>query len=114
MILVEENFDIGGHGMLSGGRVHLGGGASYQKKRGIEDSAAQVFQDWVRYDNRESRYGDRDLVRAFADENAATFEFLIANGVQFGDDPAERGGASTVPRQVLAVQWPNKAEARDR
>jgi hypothetical protein len=26
VIMVEENFDIGGHGMLSGGNVHLGGG----------------------------------------------------------------------------------------
>src|SRR6202790_5329412 len=26
VISVDENFDIGGRGMLSGGRVHLGGG----------------------------------------------------------------------------------------
>ena len=83
VIMVEENFDIGGHGMVSGGNVHLGGGNSRQKKHGVQDSADQVFQDWVRFDHRESRYSDRDLVRAFADENAATFEFLIANGVEF-------------------------------
>jgi succinate dehydrogenase/fumarate reductase flavoprotein subunit len=32
VIVVEENFDIGGHAMLSGGRVHLGGGNALQKK----------------------------------------------------------------------------------
>jgi succinate dehydrogenase/fumarate reductase flavoprotein subunit len=108
--MVEENFDIGGHGMLSGGNVHLGGGTSRQRKHGIQDSAEQVFQDWVRYDHRESRYSDRDLVRAFADENAATFEFLVANGVQFHDESTGPGAASTVPRQGTTVQWPVRSE----
>ena len=107
VIMVEENFDIGGHGMVSGGNVHLGGGTSRQRKHGIQDSADQVFQDWVRYDHRESRYSDRDLVRAFADENAATFEFLVANGVQFHDESTGPGAASTVPRQGTTVQWPD-------
>ena len=87
VIMVEENFDIGGHGMVSGGNVHLGGGTSRQRKHGIQDSADQVFQDWVRYDHRESRYSDRDLVRAFADENAATFEFLVAKARDRGRRP---------------------------
>lgn len=46
----------------------------------MEDSAEQVLVDWVRHDHMQSRYSDRDLVRAFADENAPTFEFLIENG----------------------------------
>ena len=110
VIMVEENFDIGGHGMMSGGNVHLGGGTSRQRKHGVQDSADQVFQDWVRYDHRESRYSDRDLVRAFADENAATFEFLIANGVQFTDESTGPQAASTVARQGTTVQWPIKSE----
>jgi succinate dehydrogenase/fumarate reductase flavoprotein subunit len=110
VIMVEENFDIGGHGMVSGGNVHLGGGTSRQRKHGVQDSADQVFQDWVRFDNRESRYSDRDLVRAFADENAATFEFLVANGVQFHDESTGPGAASTVPRQGTTVQWPIRSE----
>ena len=51
VIMVEENFDIGGHGMVSGGNVHLGGGTSRQRKHGVQDSADQVFQDWVRFDH---------------------------------------------------------------
>jgi succinate dehydrogenase/fumarate reductase flavoprotein subunit len=110
VIMVEENFDIGGHGMVSGGNVHLGGGNSRQQKHGVKDSAEQVFLDWIRHDHRESRYSDRDLVRAFADENAATFEFLIANGVQFHDESTGPGAASTVPRQGTVVQWPVRSE----
>ncbi len=34
VIIVDENFDIGGRGMLSGGRVHLGGGHALQQKLG--------------------------------------------------------------------------------
>ena len=108
VIMVEENVDIGGHGMCSGGQVHLGGGTSNQRKHGVDDSADQVFLDWVRHDHSESRYSDRDLVRVFADENAATFEFLIENGVQFqdhltGPGSASTAGASTVRRQQRTI-----------
>ena len=42
VILVDENMDIGGHGMVSGGIVNLGGGHRVQQAHGIEDSADQV------------------------------------------------------------------------
>ena len=74
VIMVDENYDIGGHGLVSGGNVHLGGGNSRQRKFGVEDSADKVYEDWVRHDHRDSRFSDRDLVRAFADENAPSFE----------------------------------------
>ena len=54
VIMVEENVDTGGHGMVSGGQVHLGGGHSFQQKFGVKDSADQVFLDWVRWDHRRS------------------------------------------------------------
>ncbi len=110
VIMVEENVDIGGHGMCSGGQVHLGGGTSNQHKHGVEDSADQVFLDWVRHDHGQSRYSDRDLVRVFADENAATFEFLIENGVKFQDHLTGPGGASRVRRQQRTIQWPIASE----
>src|SRR5262245_57145696 len=62
VIIVDENIDIGGRGMLSGGRVSLGGGHAIQQKLGIKDSPDQVFADWVRHDHGESRFSDRDLV----------------------------------------------------
>ena len=111
VIMVDENIDIGGHGMVSGGIVHLGGGHSVQRMHGIEDSTESVYEDWIRPDHPLARYNDRDLVRAFADENASTFEWLIENGVEFHTE--EMVGpqmASTVPRQVRTRQWPNKDE----
>ena len=110
VIMVEENVDIGGHGMCSGGQVHLGGGTSNQRKHGVEDTADQVFLDWIRHDHMQSRYSDRDLVRAFADENAPTFEFLIENGVKFQDHLTGPTQASRVRRQQRTVQWPVASE----
>ena len=110
VIMVEENTDIGGHGLCSGGNVHLGGGTSNQKKHGVEDSADQVFLDWIRHDHMQSRYSDRDLVRAFADENAATYEFLIENGVKFQDHLVGPTQASRVRRQQRTIQWPVASE----
>ena len=105
VIVVDENFDIGGRGMLSGGRVHLGGGHALQQKAGIKDTADQVFADWVRHDAAVARYSDRDLVRVFADENVATFDFLVENGVEFRDRPIGPEAASTVPRTFLTLEW---------
>ena len=85
VIVVEANFDVGGRQMLNGGQVLLGGGTSVQKKFGVEDSADQVYLDYTNPDQPMARYNDRELARAFADNSAATFEFLVANGVKFFD-----------------------------
>jgi succinate dehydrogenase/fumarate reductase flavoprotein subunit len=105
VISVDENYDIGGRGILSGGRVHLGGGHALQQKFGIKDSADSVFTDWTRHDTADARYSDRDLVRVFADENVPTYNFLIENGVQFIERPIGPERASTVPRTFVTVEW---------
>ena len=45
VIVVETNYDIGGHAIISGGNTPLGGGTSAQKKYGIHDSPDTVFSD---------------------------------------------------------------------
>lgn len=101
VIVVEANYDVGGHAILSGGNTALGGGTSAQKKHGIKDSPDIVFSDltdwsivqpngWPDY-----RYNDRAVMRAFADHCAATYEFLVANGVKFKDIPPDNQGAHT-------------------
>ena len=102
VIVIDENHDIGGHAMLSGGRIPLGGGTSLQKKYGITDSADQVYLDHTSHRNAEFRYNDRELARAWADENAATFEFLIENGVKFVDQTPTIVNGGTVPRLFVA------------
>ena len=45
VIVVEAQSHTGGHAITSGGNVPLGGGTSFQKKWGIQDSPDLVFQD---------------------------------------------------------------------
>ncbi len=101
VIIVEENFDCGGHGVVSGGNVNLGGGTSRQRAGGVEDNADAVFEEWIRPDNLESRYTDRDLTRVFADLSAETFEWMVENGVQF-----EGTITGADQRNGPTVQWP--------
>ena len=111
VIVIDANHDIGGHAMLSGGRVPLGGGTSLQKKWGITDSADQVYLDHTNHRNSEFRFADRDLVRVWADENAASFDFLIDNGVKFVDEKPDFVNGGTVPRLFVAqVYSPNLNE----
>ena len=108
VIIVETNYDIGGHGIINGGQIHLGGGTTAQKKFGIEDSPDQLFRDltdWSVVETNgmpEYRYNDRAVQRALADNEPATYDFLVANGVQFLDvPPAVAGGHAvgiSVPR----------------
>jgi urocanate reductase len=111
VIVIDANHDIGGHAMLSGGRVPLGGGTSLQKKYGIADSADQVYLDHTNHRNSEFRFCDRELVRAWADENAASFDFLIENGVKFVDEKPDFVNGGSVPRLFVAqVYSPNLNE----
>ena len=102
VIVVEANYDIGGHAILSQGNIPLGGGTSAQKKYGIKDSPDLVFQDltdWSIVETNampEYRYNDRALQRAFADNCAPTYEFLIENGVKFNDTPPDSFGGHAI------------------
>lgn len=113
VIVVDTNYDIGGHGILSGGNVPLGGGTSAQKKYGIKDSPDQLFQDLTDWSVVETnkmpdyRYNDRGVQRALADNEAPNFEFLVENGVKFEDKiPDVQGGHAigiSAPRENHAV-----------
>jgi urocanate reductase len=105
VIVIDSNHDIGGHAMLSGGRIPLGGGTSMQKKYGIADSADQVYLDHTNHRNPEFRHADRDLVRVWADENVATFEFLIENGVVFNDEAPSIVNGGSVPRLFVTKRF---------
>ena len=91
VILVERNFDVGGHAIQSGGSTPLGGGTSLQKKHGIVDTPDLYYADLV--GDRNHRYNDRDLMRAFVDMSAPTFEWVVACGVVFPDSLDRRNAA---------------------
>src|SRR5271165_1576720 len=110
VIVVEAEADIGGHAITSGGNVPLGGGTSVQKKYGIDDSPDLLFRDLTDWSVVEPngfpdyRYNDREIIRAFADNSAPTFEWLLAHGVVFvAKAPDAFGGNSvgnSVPREM--------------
>ena len=111
VVLVEQNFDIGGRAILSGARVYLGGGTRLQKEAGIEDSPEQVFYDWCLQDRPRNRYNDRELAWNYAEKSIETFDFLTDNGVDWqsleGRSPDR---LDSVPRRPMPRQWPIESE----
>ena len=118
VFLVEAEADIGGHAIISGGNVPLGGGTSAQKAHGIEDSPDLLFRDLTDWSVvspngfPDYRYNDREVIRAFADNSAPCFEWLLAHGVEFiANAPDHIGGSAvgnSVPREMHSVvgDWP--------
>src|SRR5262247_4850048 len=100
VIVVETNYDVGGHAIISGGHMALGGGTSAQKKYGIPDSPDTVFSDLTDWSiiqpngAPDYRFNDRAVMRAFADHCALTYEFLLANGVELKPLPPDNRGAA--------------------
>ena len=118
VILIDANSDVGGHAILSGGNVALGGGTSRQKKYGVVDSPDLLFADLTDWSVVEPngfpdyRYNDKEIIRAFADNSAPTLEWLISHGVTFVEKaPDTAGGNATgnsAPRENHAapMAWP--------
>lgn len=118
VMVLEAEKHIGGHAITSGGNVPLGGGTSVQKKHGIEDSPDLLFRDLTDWSVVEPngfpdyRYNDREIIRAFADNSAPTFEWLVAHGVIFVDKAPDGAGGNSVgnsvPREMhcAVMNWP--------
>src|ERR1700688_4434378 len=118
VIVIDANSDVGGHAILSGGNVALGGGTSRQKKYGIADSPDLLFSDLTDWSVVEPngfpdyRYNDKEVIRAYADNAAPTFEFLVAHGVIFVEKAPDNSGAdatgNSAPRENHAAPmgWP--------
>jgi 2-polyprenyl-6-methoxyphenol hydroxylase-like FAD-dependent oxidoreductase len=118
VIVLEAENHIGGHAITSGGNVPLGGGTSAQKNHGIEDSPDLLFRDLTDWSVVEPngfpdyRYNDREIIRAFADNNVATYDFLVAHGVVFVDKAPDAAGGNavgnSVPREnhCAVMDWP--------
>lgn len=109
VILIEQNFDIGGRAILSGGACYLGGGTSYQKEYGIDDSPEKVFYDWTLMDQPRNRYNDREIVWKYVENTIATFDFLTENGVEWMP-PGRPSRNDSVFRRPAPRQWPVASE----
>lgn len=118
VIVIDANWDVGGHAILSGGNLALGGGTTLQKKYGIADSPDVLFSDLTDWSVVEPngfpdyRYNDKEIVRAFSDLSAPTFDWLTAHGVTFVPRAPDIVGSSatgnSAPRShhTAAMKWP--------
>lgn len=82
VLLVEANFDVGGHMAVSEGQFHSGGGTVDQEEWDIEDSADLYYYDHTRGSSVNSRYNDKDYTRSIANSMAETYDWLLDNGIK--------------------------------
>ncbi len=112
VIVVDHHFDTGGIAIMSGGDIRIGGGNRLQKAAGINETADDIFKRWT--DPLKHRFADAELVRRFADENVATFDFLEANGVNFDrhgtNVPKEFKPGLTSTPGVRPHEWPIRTD----
>ncbi len=118
VVLIDANWDVGGHAILSAGNLALGGGTSAQRKYGIADSPDILFADLTDWSIVEPngfpdyRYNDKEIIRAFSDESAQAFEWLKAHGVTFISRAPDAFGSNatgnSAPRShhIAAMNWP--------
>jgi succinate dehydrogenase/fumarate reductase flavoprotein subunit len=118
VIVIEAQDDIGGHAIVSGGNLPLGGGNSYQKKYGVEDSPDLLFRDltdWTVVEPNGAppyRFNDHEIARASADNSVAAFDFLLAHGVTIIDQAPDNLSGHEIgisaPRTLhcAAMDWP--------
>lgn len=121
VLIVEANYDCGGHAAVSEGQLHSGGSTIDQQKWDITDSADLYYYDHTR-GFVDSRYNNRDVVRSVANSMAEAYKFIVDNGIIVQDiEPMVRsfyrdGGydADGIARMtyVDATAWVNDITGR--
>ena len=118
VLVVDQNFDLGGRMLHSGSFVSLGGGDPVQRRdmegesdqegfvtidpleepEELDDSVDLLFTDvtdWSIVDRKGQnpyRYNERELARAWAENCPATRQFLMDNYVRFARVSGTHGG----------------------
>ena len=118
VLVVDQNFDLGGRMLHSGSFLSLGGGDEIQRRDMAGEADAEGFitvppvegpaelddnvdllftdvTDWSIVDPKAQspyRYNERELMRAWADNCPPTREFLMANYVRFTRINGTHGG----------------------
>jgi len=98
VLVVEANYDVGGHAIVSGGHAAYGAGSPPQIKYGIVDSPAMYYSDLTDWTITEtsgvpdSRYNDRAFCHMYVDNCVATYNLLVASGEAFTDVAPTSGG----------------------
>jgi len=118
VLVVDQNYDLGGRMLHSGSYLSLGGGDAIQKRdmageadaegfitvppaedpAEMDDSVDLLFTDvtdWSIVDRKAQspyRYNERDMMRAWAENCPPTREFLMANYIRFTRISGTHGG----------------------
>ena len=129
VLVIEQNFDVGGKLVHSGGWTSLGGGDAIQerdraavdpdhlgltaprvKPADLEDDPDRLFRDMTDWSVVDStgvaryRYNDRELHRAWADNAPKTRQFMMDNYVRFARiDGTHQGGGMSRARAARAI-----------
>src|SRR5262245_10227996 len=129
VIVLEQNFDVGGKLVHSGGWTSLGGGDAIQerdragadpqglglkapliKPADLEDDPDRLFRDMTDWSVVDAtgvaryRYNDRELHRAWADNAPKTRQFMMDNYVRFARiDGTHQGGGMSRARAARAM-----------
>jgi fumarate reductase flavoprotein subunit len=93
VILLEKQLETGGSSAMSGGCLAFAG-TDLQRANGIEDSSELLFRDLREVGQLEN---DERLVRAYADNQLDTYEWMKQAGVQFSA-AIETSSGQSVPR----------------
>ena len=92
VLVVDTNYDVGGHAILSAGSIALGGGTALQLKHGIKDDPETYFRDLTDWSVTEVngipeyRFNDRDVQHSLAYNSPKTYDFLVKCGLPFEDE----------------------------
>ena len=140
VLIIDQNFDVGGKMINSGGQTALGGGdpcqlrdiAGQSDKEGFikvpplhkpEDLAEDkdfLFKDITDWSvlnvggHAPYRYNDREMHRAWADNTGATRQFLMDNYVRFSrvTGTHSTGGASRARRAISFLMLGDKTDIK--
>lgn len=121
VIIVEANYDCGGHAAVSEGQLHSGGSTSDQKEWNVTDSSDLYYYDHTR-GFLDSRYNDRGVARSVANSMAEAYEFVKSKGVvvqeiepmirsYYRDGGYDSDGVARVT-YVDATEWENDITGR--
>ncbi|MDA1371568.1 MAG: FAD-dependent oxidoreductase [Proteobacteria bacterium] len=138
VLVVDQNFDLGGRMLHSAARMSLGGGDPVQRRdmagesdreglvsvaplenpEELDDSIELLFTDltdWSVVDPKGQspyRYNEREMVRAWAENCPATRQFLMDNYVRFSRVVSTHGGGG-LSRARLATCFLMLGETTD-
>ena len=119
VVVLEAQPHFGGRGIVSSGNIPLGGGTPAQMLASIADSPDLLYSDLTDWSIIQAngfpsyRYNDREVIRAFADNNVAIYNFLARHGVRWTRPTPDNVGGNEVGNSVNRMMhtaimgWPS-------